>query len=498
MLQPTITHFHQEEWLEIIRQPLQSRIHYEKTKDHFKYSHVVAQFLGVKDSKNHYFDQLYDLANDSHLFIHVLHEELKREIRREHLQAIYQLYWIHQDQSFSSRRIVAFLERFNLLPTYQNKILDRHIRQSFVEVLEAYAKKYTDGLNADSFRRVLTDLIKWTWNQFDPWLKESPLDKEVPRVLWYGEMNESHRYFLYFLMKMGWDLLIFQPNGIDSFSMLDTPETKDLIRTYPKKIELKPFPKHRSQQATVAYQASETMDKILHHDDSGLYKLWQFKDHISYSVPLKTTYDELFLLIKEPAFIRPNFQIQDSKIHIPVLFAKIAGMTNEKDEYWDHINQITEESEITIFVKNFPFATNQKTTASYYYDSLGRNGRLDSDKIISNKEWKYKDLPKGLQLGIASAIIRYSENPLLKPVENESQEVLKQYLFSQAVSLPNQIIRLLQNFDYTQKVPRLVFYHTENNGEFSRADAALLLFFMNLESIFLFLIRRGKTTWSFL
>jgi hypothetical protein len=40
--------------------------------------------------------------------------------------------------------------------------------------------------------------------------------------------------------------------------------------------------------------------------------------------------------------------------------------------------------------------------------------------------------------------------------------------------LPHELIRLIQTFDYSQTIPKLILYHTELNGELTRADAAAL------------------------
>jgi hypothetical protein len=41
--------------------------------------------------------------------------------------------------------------------------------------------------------------------------------------------------------------------------------------------------------------------------------------------------------------------------------------------------------------------------------------------------------------------------------------------------LPENILRVLQKFDYPQQVPRLILYNTEKNGNISRSDACLIL-----------------------
>ncbi|WP_374049774.1 YceG family protein [Neobacillus sp. PS3-34] len=80
-----------------------------------------------------------------------------------------------------------------------------------------------------------------------------------------------------------------------------------------------------------------------------------------------------------------------------------------------------------------------------------------------------------LQKGIANAIRRICDKQALKPILKESAEELKIYLFSQAMQTPKTIIQLLEKFDYSQLVPKLILYNNEQTGSISRSDAALLL-----------------------
>jgi hypothetical protein len=49
------------------------------------------------------------------------------------------------------------------------------------------------------------------------------------------------------------------------------------------------------------------------------------------------------------------------------------------------------------------------------------------------------------------------------------------YLFSQAMFTPKEIIQLMEKFDYSQHVPKLIIYNNESRGMLSRSDAALIL-----------------------
>lgn len=67
------------------------------------------------------------------------------------------------------------------------------------------------------------------------------------------------------------------------------------------------------------------------------------------------------------------------------------------------------------------------------------------------------------------------ETPGLKPLSTESSEEVKIFLFTQAMFMPKNIIQLMEKFDYSQHIPKLIIYNNETTGMLSRSDAALLL-----------------------
>ena len=52
-------------------------------------------------------------------------------------------------------------------------------------------------------------------NHLNPLLDDVDLHKEMPKFLWYGDMKRSQPYFLYYLIKLGCDIVIFHPEGKD-------------------------------------------------------------------------------------------------------------------------------------------------------------------------------------------------------------------------------------------------------------------------------------------
>lgn len=464
-------------WLEVFKQPLPLRQPYQKNEDKFIFCQVAGRLLGTSTDEDDYFMFLYDLAHEMNVNVYVLKDALDKTISNEMFQSIQKILKIHVDENgLSVNRFVAFLEGEGLIPRTDNVYLSKHLRDKLIVLLNHYAKNHSEGLLNSGFRRVFVDLIKWMFNHLDKWMKESDTSTNLPKVIWYGDASKSEVYFLYYLILIGCDVLIFHPEGTDIFSEIEGEQKLTSIFRYPSTASLIPFPTTRPvRTGTVAFKASKEIEKVLHTDDSLLYKPWQLRSYKPHSVTLKTTYDELFLLMKERALIRPNFFVQDQMVQIPTIFAKILGVSKNRRDYWSKVQEMS-EGDLTHSVRTFPFTKQVAGNNHFHFQNgLGQDGVLDPEKIISSNWWKYRELHTGLQQGLASAIARYCANPKLKSLEHEDVYQTQLFLFNQAMDLPNEVLKLLQKFDYSQHVPRIVLFNTENNGTLTRTDAALLL-----------------------
>ncbi len=64
----------------------------------------------------------------------------------------------------------------------------------------------------------------------------------------------------------------------------------------------------------------------------------------------------------------------------------------------------------------------------------------------------------------------------LNQLEKETKQDVALYVFAQLSQIPPHILELLEKFDYSQEVPKIVIFNNEKSGELTRSDAALLLF----------------------
>lgn len=466
-----------ETWYSMLNKPVKERPQYQVEDGTIHIGQVIARFLGVPIDEDEYYNQLFDFIYGEKKVLSLLSEDtLDKRIDNHHFQAIQRVLNLNQEQNLSINRFVAFLDGEQLLLKSEIPAIHRKLREAMIDTLKVFSEKEPSGLKNHDLRRVLVDIVKWSYNHLQPELEKGVLDTSMPKFLWYGNYKKSHYYFIYYLMKLGCDLIVYCPDGEDLFNEFDPNEELSFVHKYPEKKPAEPFPvEKRSRKATVAYRASREIETILNHEGSGLYKPWQLRDYTPSSITLKTTYDELFLITKEIAMIRPDFEVRNGNVKIPTVFAKVQGVSKNRKEYWDRLHSIS-ESEDSLLIKQFPFSSSVHNDFRFHYrDALGNDGHLIPEKMLNSNYWRYNHLPNGLQMGIATAIRNICARPALKPIYNESLDDLKIYLFTMGMHIPQTIIKLLQRFDYSQVVPKLILYNNELNGTMTRTDASLLL-----------------------
>jgi hypothetical protein len=464
-----------ENWLGLLEKTLPERPEFLIENGVIRIGRVIAEFLGLPLDIDEYYNQLYDYVHSAEWNLILLSEDsLNKSIDNHQFQAIQKVLTINNEQKLSINRFTAFLDGEQLLIKSKNPVFHRKLREAMMNTLELFAVKEKDGLKNSELRRVLVDIVKWSINHLEDPLSKADPQREMPKYLWYGNFKKSHQYFIYYLMMLGCDIVIFHPEGKNLLE--DMIQEPVFVHHFPKNMSAEPFPtEKRMRKTTVAYRASKEIETILNEEGSHFYKPWQLRDYTPSSITLKTTYDELFILSKEMAMIRPNFEVGNGQVKIPALFAKILGVSKNRKEYWDRLQALS-KLENCLLIRHFPFTISPSSDFRFHYrNALGNDGRLSPEKIIKAHYWSYGQLPEGLQIGIANAVRNVCENPELKPLTQETQEELKVYLFSQAMKIPKSIIQLLERFDYSQNVPKIILYNNEMHGTLQRSDAAVLL-----------------------
>lgn len=440
------------------------------------YPQLVCQYIGVPLDYDEYFALLYTQVEQAEGKLIILTDRLNKVIPSDKLQSINALFDIHKkEKGLSPNRMVAFMDGHALLPRLKDPQLNRHLRLVLISVLTKLQSVYSEGTLHHEYRRITIDLIKWIFNHVEPALNELDFQTGLPGFLWYGEATPSERWFLAFLAEFGFHVVVFNPLGEQwPAEMLGIQEEQSF--KFPKiASELKPLPTEKPDVVgTVAFQATQEINELLHHDNSGLYKPFQLNSFLVDPLRLKTTEDEAFLLAKERAMVRPRFAAANGIVTLPVIFAKMMGIDQNRKRFWSNVHSLTERED-THVIREFPFTKEQKANPLFHYrDALGRDGKLDPEKMKRANWWDYGKLPPGTQAAIGEAIARHVDKPLLIRQSHETDEELKLFAFAQSMQLPAFALRLLQLFDYPQFVPTIFIYNEETGPDLSRADANAL------------------------
>ncbi|MBK3493285.1 hypothetical protein JFL43_00065 [Viridibacillus sp. YIM B01967] len=475
-----ILHKDTADWQELFFSSSKVRALYESDDTVYRFSRIALRVLGVPVEEDSYFNTLFDMGKNE--AVHVLSEELDKYIDPKDFQAVQDILKVHLEtpKGLSINRLVAMMYGYQLIPQNPNAFINKHLQLSTIKIIELFQQQQAAGLLSNEFRRFLIDIVKWLKNHWAKWSAELTIGDDFPKVVWYGEATISQRYFLLLLMELGCDVLLFSPTGEDALSALDPLGQFSVVYSYKTTTTLQPFPdKLRERQATVGYRSSKHFDKLMHDQQSGVYKPWQFKDHLPRSITLRTTYDDIFIYGHEKAMVRPEFKVIGEQIYIPVIFAKIAGVSADREEYWANMHKLLEGSNVQ-FVKAFPYMKSSKANFQFHYNHCLEKNELSPAKMMASDWWQYGQLQESLQQAIAHTIKDCCEHPGLLPLNHEKPLDLQLFMFKQAALIPVEILRLLQNFDFSQEIPRLVLYHSQMDGELTREDAALLTFLNRL------------------
>jgi len=277
------------------------------------------------------------------------------------------------------------------------------------------------------------------------------------RLCFYGAPTTHEKIVLNLLETLGFEVILIS----------DAELTTQFTSTIPLPlVTLKQFERHliktrdykTHSHPTTAYAAEEEIETILYCEETGLFKPWQLSDYIHQPLTLFTTFEELVLLWKEPARMRPGFQVKNKHVTIPRLFAKISGVHQDLGEYCQTIMSLLTTPHTVIFSRipicqgDFPEPIKQLASEAVHH-----RDQLDH-WLLNQPAYPYKHLRKSLQLRIVEACQSFDD------LEKSIQV---------SFTLHPSLIRMINEFDAPHKVPKVVIYDSDE-FLFSEFDKVLI------------------------
>lgn len=359
----------------------------------------------------------------------------------------------------STTMIMAFIERLEVPTSKDRTIL---AKQKFLSLMNSRK----NSLSTNALFGMCVNVCVW----FKQCVELVDFLKcDVPVFFFYGNPNSHEFTLMELLSSIGFDILIACPDKTlcNDIINLDINSVIQKIE-YSNTGAIKEFPKQlvRAKVATTAYNASRDLDNILYNDGC------MFRNHhysFCQTVTLKTTFEEIDLLWNAESKYRPGFSSDEHTVTVPNIFAKLDGIPyGDTNKYLKEIqNKLTPNS---IYYKLVPFFKPNYGLNDFtgYFNGT----RLDLARIkLNNNINKYSHMPDNVQDLIFQKMQEVIDSGYLKIKYPDIMHLT----IKVGTMLPNTILQLIQNYDFTKEVPKIVVIHS-NKIPFSVYECILLLF----------------------
>lgn len=350
-----------------------------------------------------------------------------------------------------------------------NQQLQTLMRQAFLDVVLEEDK--TVGGNLNRLLNKAVYLVAWM-KRYQKDLFQNWQAPEVGVFLLFGACSgDNEALFLRLLAKLPVDVLVLLPD-LNAPCVLKDPALLDLHKEH--SLPMTDFPVEPSQMRvrTAAYQAEREMDSIL-YQNTGLYRAKQHQK--AEAVTLQTMYEEIGLLWDQELKYRPGFAAEGDTVTVPVLLEKICGIKDGPIlPYWLEIKKLVTPE--TTLVTKLPWQTGlEANPMKPYATQFLRQGRLQREKIKQHKDYPYGILRPEIQDYLLDKLQVLLDEKLIAGTYQNGTEYT---IVSTILGLPKDLLRHIQNFDFTKKNPKLIIISTTE--ETLSLEDSILVAFLNL------------------
>lgn len=350
-----------------------------------------------------------------------------------------------------------------------NQQLQTLMRQAFLDVVLEEDKAVGGNLNRLLNKAVY--LVAWM-KRYQKDLFQNWQAPEVGVFILFGACSgDNEALFLRLLAKLPVDVLVLLPD-LNAPCVLKDPALLDLHKEH--SLPMTDFPVEPSQMRvrTAAYQAEREMDSIL-YQNTGLYRAKQHQK--AEAVTLQTMYEEIGLLWDQELKYRPGFAAEGDTVTVPVLLEKICGIKDGPIlPYWLDIKKLVTPE--TTLVAKLPWQTGLETNPMKpYATQFLRQGRLQREKIKQHKDYPYGILRPEIQDYLLDKLQVLLDEKLIAGTYQNGTEYT---IVSTILGLPKDLLRRIQNFDFTKKNPKLIIISTTE--ETLSLEDSILVAFLNL------------------
>ena len=350
-----------------------------------------------------------------------------------------------------------------------NMELQRMMRKAFTDVVLEEAKGVENNLNRLTNRTIY--LLCWLKRFQDALFKrwESP---QIECFIYLGGCkNENEAFFLRYLSRLPVDVVILVPD-LNRKCCLQADNLYEMH--YRESLQVGKFPRESAdlQLSTAAYHAERELDTLM-YQDTGMYRNQQYQKGIS--ATLQSIYEEIGILWDQELKYRPNFEVTDSVVTMPVIYAKVSGVKEGLVQpYWVGIKKLLTPD--TLLIRGAPYLRPEDPNpVRAYATGFLKNGKLQKAKIKAHSCYTYSVLRDEVQEHILDKLQLLLDRKLIRGIYENGTEYT---VIATVLNLNKDILRMLQKFDFTRKNPKIVYINTSE--AVLTLEDSILMAFLNL------------------
>ena len=309
----------------------------------------------------------------------------------------------------------------------------------------------------------ITKLIVWSYS----YVKDIKYDSNInPKCIYYGNIQRHEIYFLIMLYKMGFDVIYINPLKEELWNEIETEGLSECVKSMGL-LPIETF-KEKAKRGKII-ECFETITKQIQSDieeqlfsNTGMYKPWQFRKGYTNSVLLDTILEDIYIYWNEPCKLRSGFKVEGNNVRVPCFFKKIDGMYNDEFEYQKLVKYCVSSQNTLVFNKKY-FSEDIKFTDDMYslmFCQLS-DGSFDIEEIKKLPIYKFSKYSEDIQNFLLKKFNEtISRKDLFVNVLNK-EEVLR--LLVLVLGINENIVRRIDNFDFTGQIPKIVIYLEDEN-----------------------------------
>lgn len=356
------------------------------------------------------------------------------------------------------------------------------INKAFLSNLDIIVKMYEEheGFRNQSVKiDFIVKMMMWMHAYVKP-IEQTLLDSTCAKCIYYGSIMPHESYFLLLLYLMGMDVLYINPlrdemKCLPQLDFIEVMNSQNISQIDNIMDRINNAVDVNLSISTTAQLMDEIQEQIF--NDGNVYRPWQLKDHQVSPLKKPITIYDLQNNISEPAKVRDGFRASGNLVYTTNVFFQVDGIPNDLEEYKTLYSKCAQENALVLTDKGQSLISSNlqpDEILQLVFCRIG-NGVYDLDELRKLPFYKWRRYHSHVENNLFNAITR-TLSSMFQGGLSESDEF---NFIGDILSISEDIIKLLDNYDYSDKIPKVVIF-LENEDFISERTIRMLCYIFEL------------------